>query len=86
MSAEGSDGETPDIEMGSPKAEPNGNVVKYGELNMTGKDSVAAGVAAGNIHLQSADAATLALPEVRFVLARLSRCCMQGRWGCTNRA
>ena len=30
---------------------------------VSGPDSIAAGVAAGNIHLQSANAATLALPE-----------------------
>ena len=64
MSDKESDDDMQDAELGSQEAEQNGDVVKYGELSVSGQDSVAAGVAAGNIHLQSADAATLALPEV----------------------
>ena len=42
------------------------DTVQYGELNISSaQDTIAAGVAAGNIHLQSTDAATLALPEAR---------------------
>ena len=66
MSDKESDHEMPDVELGSSDAEPNGKTVDFGELKVSGKDDVAAGVAAGNIHLQSANAATLALPEVRF--------------------
>ena len=40
-------------------ATPNGAA----DAPVYGPDSIAVGVAAGNIHLQSADAATLALPE-----------------------
>ena len=66
MSNKESDHDMPDAEPGSSDAEPNGKTVDFGELKVSGKDDVAAGVAAGNIHLQSANAATLALPEVRF--------------------
>ena len=59
-----SDDEMPDAEEGSPNAGHNGDNVEFGELKVSGKDDVAAGVTAGNIHLQSANAATLALPEV----------------------
>ena len=65
MSDKESDEEMQDDEMGSPDPVQNGDDVTFGELNVSGQDSVAAGVAAGNIHLQSANAATLALPEVR---------------------
>ena len=64
MSNKESEDEIQDDEMGSPGPEQDEDDVKYGELNVSGQDSVAAGVAAGNIHLQSANAATLALPEV----------------------
>ena len=67
MSDKESDDEMHDADRGSPEAAENGDVVKYGELNVSGPDSVAAGVAAGNIHLQSTDAATLALPEASGV-------------------
>ena len=63
MSDPESEDEVHDTDMSSPNATANGDVVQYGELNVPGQDSVAVGVAAGNIHLQSADAATLALPE-----------------------
>ena len=65
MSDKESDDEMPDAELGSSKSEQNGDTVDFGELKVSGQDSIAAGVAAGNIHLQSANAATLALPEVR---------------------
>ena len=43
------------------------DTVQYGELNISSaQDTIAAGVAAGNIHLQTSDAATLALPEARL--------------------
>ena len=64
MSDKESDDEMHDAEAASPIAAANGESVKYGELHVSGPDSVALGVAAGNIHLQSTDAATLALPEV----------------------
>lgn len=64
MSDEESDHEMADAELGSSDADQNGKTVDFGELKVSGKDDVAAGVAAGNIHLQSANAATLALPEV----------------------
>ena len=64
MSDKESDDEMPDAEMGSSNAGQNGDTADFGELKVSGKDDVAAGVAAGNIHLQSANAATLALPEV----------------------
>lgn len=63
MSDEASDDEMHDADLTSPKATENGDAVQYGELNVSSLDSVAVGVAAGNIHLQSANAATLALPE-----------------------
>ncbi len=63
MSDEASDDEMHDADLSSPKATENGDAVQYGELNVSSLDSVAVGVAAGNIHLQSANAATLALPE-----------------------
>ena len=62
MSEKESDDEMHDADEAVPAAMPNGNV------NVPGSESVAAGVAAGNIHLQSADAATLALPEVGLTL------------------
>ena len=64
MSDKGSDDEMLDAEASSANAEQNGDPTKCGELSVSGQASVAAGVAAGNIHLQSANAATLALPEV----------------------
>ncbi|KAL3132459.1 hypothetical protein ABBQ32_009012 [Trebouxia sp. C0010 RCD-2024] len=63
MSDEESDHEMADAELGSSDADQNDKTVDFGELKVSGKDDVAAGVAAGNIHLQSANAATLALPE-----------------------
>ncbi|DBB14069.1 TPA: hypothetical protein ACH3X3_001030 [Trebouxia sp. C0006] len=63
MSDEASDDEMHEADLSSPKATENGDAVQYGELNVSSMDSVAVGVAAGNIHLQSANAATLALPE-----------------------
>lgn len=64
MSDKESDDEMPDAEVGLTDADQNGGTVDFGELKVSGKDDVTAGVAAGNIHLQSANAATLALPEV----------------------
>ncbi|DBA65631.1 TPA: hypothetical protein ACH3X2_002690 [Trebouxia sp. C0005] len=63
MSDEASDDEMHEADSSSPEATENGDAVQYGELNVSDVDSVAVGVAAGNIHLQSANAATLALPE-----------------------
>ncbi|KAL0035002.1 hypothetical protein WJX79_005530 [Trebouxia sp. C0005] len=63
MSDEASDDEMHEADSSSPEATENGDAVQYGELNVSDLDSVAVGVAAGNIHLQSANAATLALPE-----------------------
>ena len=50
--------------------QPKSESVQYGELQLSGQDTIAAGVAAGNIHLQSTDAATLALPEVQIAPLR----------------
>lgn len=68
MSGEASDDEMHEADSSSPKATENGDAVQYGELNVSDVDSVAVGVAAGNIHLQSANAATLALPEASQLL------------------
>lgn len=65
MSDKESDHEMPDAELGSSNGDPDAKTVDFGELKVSGNADVAAGVAAGNIHLQSANAATLALPEVR---------------------
>lgn len=74
MSDEASDDEMHEADLSSPKATENGDAVQYGELNVSSMDSVAVGVAAGNIHLQSANAATLALPEAsQIILCACSR-------------
>ena len=73
MSDEASDDEMHEADLSSPKATENGDAVQYGGLNVSSMDSVAVGVAAGNIHLQSANAATLALPEA----SQLIFVCMQ---------
>lgn len=68
MSDEASDDEMHEADSSSPKATENGDAVQYDELNVSSMDSVAVGVAAGNIHLQSANAATLALPEASQII------------------
>lgn len=58
------DRDMPDANGDASEPESKTEAVQYGELNISSaQDTIAAGVAAGNIHLQSTDAATLALPE-----------------------
>ena len=64
MSDQEEDRDMPDANGDAADVKPE--TVQYGELSISSaQDTIAAGVAAGNIHLQATDAATLALPEVR---------------------
>ena len=65
MSDEEQDHDLPDANGNPETSQVKQETAQYGEVQLSsGQDTIAAGVAAGNIHLQSADAATLALPEV----------------------
>lgn len=65
MSDEEQDRDMPDANGDQESSQLKQETAQYGEVQLSsGQETIAAGVAAGNIHLQSADAATLALPEV----------------------